>query len=37
MEASQELYSLLADKERLIDSITKLLGDLLAETREIPR
>jgi hypothetical protein len=36
-ESPVTLHSILADKEKLLDLITKLLGDLLTETRDIPR
>ncbi len=36
-ESLLRLQNLLCDKERLIDAITKLLGDLLAETQGLPR
>lgn len=36
-ESLLRLQTLLGDKDRLIDAITKLLTDLLAETQGIPR
>jgi hypothetical protein len=36
-ESLVRLQSLLGDKERLMDAITKLLGDLLSETQGLPR